>query len=108
MKRRPEKIGDLKGAIQRALDEARYRVQEHCKERMFLRGILLIEALYVLQHGRHEARKDRFREDFQSWCYAIRGKTLDPPKELRIVVSFDPSAGMLLITAIDLGKDDPS
>jgi hypothetical protein len=72
---------------------------------MYVRRILRTEAIYVLRHGRHEKRKDQFRAEYQTWNYAVRGKTLDGGKELRIVISFDTTVGMLLITAIDLGKD---
>jgi hypothetical protein len=63
------------------------------------RGIILPEILQVLGTGRHEKAKDDFEERFQSWNYAIRGKTVDG-RELRIVVGFDPT--LMVITVIDL------
>jgi hypothetical protein len=55
-----------------------------------------------LKNGYHEKKKDKFEEQYHAWNYVVRGKTIDG-RNLRIVVSFDPS-GMLIITAIDLGK----
>ncbi len=48
----------------------------------------------------HEKAKDQFSERYESWNYAIRGKTIDL-RELRVVVSFDEN-NMLVITVIDL------
>lgn len=55
----------------------------------------------VLMNGHHEKRKDKFRDEFSNWAYAIKGKTIDNRK-LRVIVSFD-SDGMMIITVIDLG-----
>jgi hypothetical protein len=105
---RPGKLPNVKTAIAEALASGRYQFQQHCKIRMRERGIFEVEVLYVLRHGRHEPRKDKFSEEFQAWRYAMRGKTLDLTKELRVVASFDATAGLLLITAIDLGQGDAS
>ncbi len=58
------------------------------------------EILRVLRVGFWEKRKDEFKQEFQAWNYAIRGKTVDA-RDLRVIVTFE-EPGMLLITAIDL------
>lgn len=74
----------------------------HAQERKEERLITRPEVLYVLKTGRHEKRKDQFDEFYRAWNYAVRGRTVDR-KELRVIVSFDTN-GMLIITAIQLGK----
>lgn len=66
---------------------------------MASRTINRLEIIDVLANGFHERRKDKFEEKFNSWNYAIRGKTLDN-RSLRVVVAFEED--MLIITAIDL------
>ena len=89
--------------IAACIEEGRYLDTRHATERQHERQILRSDVLHVLQDGYHEKRKDTFDESFKAWNYAIRGKTVDK-KDLRIIVSFD-SAGMLIITAIDLSKE---
>ncbi len=57
---------------------------------------------YVLTTGYREAKKDEYKEEHQSWNYAMRGKTVDDRK-LRVAVSFDKD-DLLIITVIDLEK----
>lgn len=71
---------------------------------MKLRGIIKPEVEFILSHGHHEARKDQFNEEFDTWDYAIRGKTLDG-RNLRIVIAVvNPS--VLVVTTIDLDTKD--
>ncbi len=74
-------------------------------ERREERIITLLEIHDVIQGGWHEKRKDEYKDEHQSWSYAIRGQTIDR-RELRIVIAFDEESGMLLITAIDLNLRD--
>jgi hypothetical protein len=95
-----EKIARLMEHISKSLDAGRYLDTRHATDRQNERAITRPEILYVLRHGYHEKRKDRFETQYQGWNYAIRGKTIDL-RELRIIVSFDKNL-MLVITAIDL------
>ena len=56
--------------------------------------------LYVLKNGYHERHKTSFDEAFQTWKYAIRGKTLDGI-DIRIIISFD-DVGMMIITVMHI------
>ena len=68
------------------------------------REIIKPEVELILVSGYHEVRKDSYNVEFNSWDYAIKGKTLDA-RTLRIIVSIiDPN--ILIITAIDLEKKD--
>lgn len=71
------------------------------------RELELSDVLYVLKHGYHEKRKTTFDEVFQTWKYAIRGKTIDTV-DVRIIIAFDED-DMLIITVIDVskGKEKP-
>lgn len=99
---KPEKLSNLMSVIRECIVQGRYLDTRHALQRQDERGITRPEVLYVLKNGHHEKKKDQFGEIYQTWSYAVRGKTVDRG-ELRIVVSFDES-GMLIITAIDLSK----
>lgn len=88
--------------IRNCVETGKYLDTHHSTQRQGQRAITRPEFLYVLKNGHHEKRKDQFDETHQAWNYAVKGKTVDK-RELRVVVSFD-EVGMLIITAIDLGK----
>lgn len=71
---------------------------------MLQRMIFRTEIEFVLEHGFHEKKKDKFSEEFKSWDYSIRGKTNDD-RQLRIVVAFE-KPNLLVVTAIDLDSED--
>jgi len=48
-----------------------------------------------------EKSKDEFKTEWQTWNYAIRGKTVDG-RELRVAVSFDEEDYLLMITVMEL------
>jgi hypothetical protein len=95
-----DKIDALMDRISSCLDAGRYLDTRHSIERQREREITRVEVIYVLRHGFHERKKDKFEALHQAWNYAIRGKTVDG-RDLRVIVSFDDS-DMLIITAIDL------
>ena len=90
--------------IQNAILSGQYRDTYHSAARRSSRSVTRLEMEYALLHGWHEKRKDKFNEIYETWDYSIRGKTIDL-RNLRVVVSFDED-GMLVITVIDLDKDD--
>ena len=97
---RPTKMQNLLEQIKAAIGSGHYLDVSHALVRAGERQITRQEYLYILKHGWHEKRKDEFKEEFNSWNYAIRGKTIDA-RELRVIVSFDEN-DMLIITVIDL------
>ncbi len=99
---RPTKINNLIAVVGKCLDEGRYLDTRHATERQEERSITRPELLKVLRTGFHEKKKDQFKEEYQAWNYAIRGKTVDE-RNLRVIVSFDLN-GMLIISAIDLDR----
>lgn len=103
IRRRPPKVADVLALVRKHLDDGTYLDTRHATERERQRRITLPEILKVLRRGYHESRKDEFKDLYDAWNYAIRGKTVDG-RQLRVCVSFDAS-GMLLITAIDLNAD---
>ena len=88
--------------VHACVEDGRYLDTRHATDRQYERKVNRPEILYVLKHGYHEKKKDKFDEYYQAWNYSVRGKTVDR-RELRVVVSFDPS-GMLIITAIELKR----
>jgi hypothetical protein len=58
--------------------------------------------MHVIESGWHEKRKDEFKPEWNTWNYAIRGKTPDN-RALRIAIAFEEGDSLLIIvTAIDL------
>ena len=76
----------------------------HAVVRGVERNITRMEYEYVLLNGFHEKSKDEYKEQYKSWNYAIRGKTIDK-RNLRVAVSFDEN-DLLIITVIDLDMED--
>ncbi len=89
--------------IRETLDSGRYLDMLHAEKRQRQRKITRPEYIYVLRHGYHEARKDKFEELYKSWNYAVRGKTIDK-RDLRVIVAFDDSEMLLIITTIEVGR----
>jgi|ERR1700733_5428616 len=100
--KRPSQFDDLFPKIRHCLDMGLYRQSRHAIERELERKIDLPDVLYVLKNGYHEKRKTSFDEAFQTWKYAIRGKTLDEI-DVRIIIAFDDS-GMMIITVMHVLK----
>jgi mRNA-degrading endonuclease RelE of RelBE toxin-antitoxin system len=51
--------------------------------------------------GHHEKIKDAFNQEFSSWNYAWRGKTLDG-RNLRLIFYIED--GLIFVTIIELSK----
>jgi hypothetical protein len=96
---RPFKRLSLMQAIHSAVTTGEYVYVGHALKRLGERKVSHPEVEQVLLSGHHEKAKDVFDEHFQSWKYAIRGKTVDS-RELRVAVAFDST--MLIVTVIDL------
>lgn len=99
---RPPKISNVRELIKQKAEAGEMIVLPHAISRQALRLITVADIVYVLVHGWHEKKKDKYVPEYLAWNYAIRGNTVDK-RELRIVVSFDEN-GMLVITVIDLGR----
>ena len=91
MAKRQPKRQDLLNVIKNHVDAGTVRYSDHA----FLRGrgrsitITEPEARYVLRHGWHEKRQDRYEEQYwHPWTYSIRGKTVDE-RRLRVAVTFE-------------------
>lgn len=100
--KRPQKENSILLIASAAVDEGRILYSSHANLRLKERAIIKPEVEFVLSHGRHEARKDRFNTEFDSWDYSIRGRTLDG-RNLRIIVAL-LKPNLLVITAIDLDQ----
>jgi hypothetical protein len=102
-RKRPAKHADALRRARELVSVGRYRDTRHSSQRRGERGIILPEIIQAILSGWHEKRKDEFKPEWNSWNYAIRGKTVDD-RELRVAVAFEERASLLiLVTAIDLG-----
>ena len=100
--KRPSQLDELFPKIRDCLDKGLYRQSKHAIERVLERKIDLLDVLYVLKNGYHEKQKTSFDEAFQTWKYAVRGKTLDN-LDIRIVIAFI-DIGMMIITVMHVVK----
>lgn len=96
----PPKIDHLLSVIKKSIDTGSYRQRIHARIRGEERNIELADVKYVLKNGQHETVKTQFDEIFNTWKYAIRGKTLDGI-DMRVIVAFDQNI-MHIITVINL------
>jgi hypothetical protein len=95
---RPEKHANLLHLVRQCVENGSFVETLHAKQRQEQRKIILPDILHVLMTGHHEKRKDSFDEAWQSWNYAIRGKTVSD-LELRVIVTFDEEVQLMIITA---------
>ena len=97
---RPPKVKNIIRSTSKSTAKGQLLYSKHANERMLERGIIKPEVEYVLSHGHHEARKDQYNDEFNSWDYAIKGKTVDGRNLRIVIVMVEPN--VLIITAIDL------
>lgn len=102
-KKKPSKLTseELLNRVRSAVESGDYLDTRHANDRKNERGINRLEIEQVLKDGWHEKKKDKFEEAYDSWKYAMRGKTIDK-KDLRIIITFQNK--MLIITAMEVGK----
>lgn len=101
---RPRALENLIPTILECVEKGNYRHTLHAIARQDERCIDLPDVLYVLKTtGYHEKAKTTFDDCFQTWKYAIRGKTLDH-FDIRIIIAFDEEE-MLIITVMYVSKD---
>lgn len=100
--KRPAQLDALFPKIHLCIDRGLYRQSKHALERELDRKIELPDVLYVLKNGYHERRKTSFDETFQTWKYAVRGKTIDGV-DIRIIIAFDDEE-MMIITVMHVEK----
>ena len=97
-----EWIEDVAREVKKYIKMGKYRITKHAQERQEQYKITLPELMYVLSNGIHEKDKTLFDNLFQSWKYAIRGKTIDTQIDLRIIIAFENE--MAVLTVIHLGQ----
>jgi Domain of unknown function (DUF4258) len=100
--KRPSLLDELFPKIRDCIDKGLYRQSKHVFERELERKIDLPDVLYILKNGYHEKQKTSFDETFQTWKYAVRGKTLDEI-DIRAIIAFD-DIGMMIITVMHVVK----
>jgi len=100
--RKAAKIPNVIRVIRQYIDSSRFLDTLHAQSRQSKRHITRPEIMYVLKHGYHERRKDKYEQRYRSWNYSVRGKTPDK-KPLRVIITFEENM-MLIITAIDLKR----
>lgn len=102
-RKKPEKIKNVLVKIKECIEKGDYFVTSHAFIRQNERLISLPESLHVLETGYEEKQKTRFDTDYNTWKYAIRGKTIRDELDVRVIVAFDEN-GMLIITVMHIEK----
>lgn len=101
--KKTEKIPNLLARVKDCLNNGLYRFSRHAFERRKERFLSIPNIKEVLNNGYHEKAKDTWDKAFQTWNYAIRGKTINN-EQCRIIVSFEESF-LLIVTVIRLEKE---
>lgn len=99
--KRPEKLPDPLKLARRLWAAEKVRDTRHSAARRGERAIDYREVGQVIRSGYHEKSKDEFKPEWNSWNYAIRGKTVDDRK-IRIAVAFEGDTLLILVTTIAL------
>jgi len=89
----------LRKKILEHIGNGKYRLSRHAAEEQAKDDLDLQDTLYVLSGGSHEKNKTLFDGVFQTWKYAIRGKTEDL-KNVRVIIAF--ASEMMIITVMEL------
>lgn len=98
-----KKVPNLLKVVKGKIEQGEFLDTRHAQLRSNQRKITRPEILFVLKNGYHEKHKDKFINHYQSWNYAIRGKTVDK-KDLRIIISFSEDK-LVIVTAIEIKKE---
>lgn len=97
-----KKIDSVLEKVRKALVRGNIRDTRHAIDQKIARDISFQDIFEVLENGYHEKAKDEFKEEFQDWNYAIRGKTFEG-RELRVPIYFEDDI-VLIVTAFELDK----
>lgn len=100
--KKPEQLENVLYKIKECIEEGKYMLVSHALDRQKERSINLPTTLYVLKNGYHEKRKTSFDNEYNTWKYAIRGKSPDN-LDIRVIVTFDNS-DMLIITVMHVTR----
>jgi hypothetical protein len=97
----PPKLENVLETARDCIESGKYLATFHSECRQFERDITLLDALHVIRHGFREPKHDQYKEEWQSWNYAIRGTTLQD-ETVRVVISFDKVLKLLIVTVINI------
>lgn len=103
MKKRTEKVDNVLALAKSLMEKGAYVISNHAYERGDQRKLSIGDVKNIISTGYHEKRKDEYKEEFQDWNYAIKGKTLN--SELaRVCVAFIEEIRVIVVTVIRLEK----
>ncbi len=97
----PPKLENVLKIARDCIESGKYLATFHAECRHLERDITLLDALHVIRHGFREPKHDQYKEEWQSWNYAIRGTTLQD-ETVRVVISFDKVLKLLIVTVINI------
>lgn len=101
---RQPKLENVLEIAKKRIAEGKFIPTFHSECRQLERDITLLDALHVIKTGYREPKYDQYKDEWQTWNYAIRGSTLQD-EAIRVVISFDEKQ-MLIITVINLERRD--
>lgn len=104
-KKRPQKHINLLSNIRQCIEEGKYLETIHAQQRQHQRMIILPDIIQVLLTGYHEPSKDKFDLAYGAWNYSICGSAKGAQK-MRVIVSFDEEAMLLIITAFYIERSE--
>lgn len=99
--KRPPKLENVLKIAKECIENGQYLPTFHAECRQLERDITLLDALHVIRNGYREPKHDQYKEEWQTWNYAVRGITLQDDSA-RVIISFNDEVTMLIITVINL------
>ena len=102
-----DKVGwveDILGEVRKHVESRSYRITKHAQERQEQHKVTLPNILFILSQGFHEKEKTLYSNEFQTWKYALRGKTIDGLDEFRVIVAFENEMAILTIIRLKRKK----
>lgn len=98
---RVKKIENVVALAKNLMLKGAYLISNHAKLRQEHRCFTIGDIRNIIDTGYHERRKDKYKEEYADWNYAIRGKTLDND-QARISIAFIEESHFIVITVIKL------
>lgn len=98
---RAEKIQNVAALAKSLMDKGAYVISNHAKLRQSERCFTIGDIKNIISTGYHEKKKDEYKDEFDDWNYAIRGKTLED-EQARVCIAFVEASQFVIITVIRL------
>lgn len=99
--KRTTKVENVIALATNLMQKGAYAISKHAKLRQGERCFTIGDIKNIIYTGYHEKKKDEYKDEYDDWNYAIRGKTLDD-EQARVCIAFIEEIRFIVITVIRL------